>query len=56
MLAAGNAGRVVGGRKGARTTYSTNDTMRTTVSPVNRILITVVIKFTTPKIDDTPAT
>ena len=37
------------------TTDQTNNGIRSHEIPVDRILITVVIKFTAPKIDDTPA-
>jgi hypothetical protein len=37
------------------TTDHTNKGIRSKVIPLARILITVVIKFTEPKIDDTPA-
>jgi hypothetical protein len=37
------------------TTDHTNKGIRSNVIPLARILITVVIKFTEPKIDETPA-
>jgi hypothetical protein len=37
------------------TTDHTNRGIRSNVIPVDRILITVVMKFTAPRIDDTPA-
>lgn len=36
-------------------TAHTNNGIRSRVSPCHRILITVVIKFTAPKIDEAPA-
>ena len=36
-------------------TAHTNSGIRSRVSPCHRMLITVVIKFTAPKIDDAPA-
>lgn len=36
-------------------TAQTNNGIRSSVSPCHRILMTVVIKFTAPKIDDAPA-
>jgi hypothetical protein len=36
-------------------TAHTNSGIRSRVSPCHRILMTVVIKFTAPKIDDAPA-
>jgi chorismate mutase len=36
-------------------TAHTNSGIRSKVSPCHRILITVVIKFTAPKIDEAPA-
>lgn len=38
-----------------KNTAHTNSGIRSIVIPVDRILITVVIKFTAPKIDETPA-
>ena len=37
------------------TTDQTNKGIRSNVIPADRILITVVLKFTAPKIEDTPA-
>jgi hypothetical protein len=37
------------------TTDQTNNGIRSKVIPLDRILITVVIKFTAPKIDEIPA-
>jgi hypothetical protein len=37
------------------TTAHTNSGIRSRRSPLDRILITVVIKFTAPKIDEAPA-
>ena len=39
----------------AITTDHTNRAIRSNVIPVARILITVVVKFTAPRIEDTPA-
>lgn len=36
-------------------TAHTNNGIRSSVNPCHRILMTVVIKFTAPKIDDAPA-
>ena len=36
-------------------TAQTNNGIRSSVNPCHRILMTVVMKFTAPKIDDAPA-
>lgn len=55
MIAPANTGNDKSNNKAVITTDHTNNGIRSNLIPVARILITVVIKFTAPKIDEIPA-
>jgi hypothetical protein len=55
VIAPANTGNESNKSKAVITTAHTNNGIRSSVIPLDRILITVVIKFTAPKIDETPA-
>jgi hypothetical protein len=55
VIAPANTGRDRSKSKAVITTAHTNKGIRSKDIPDDRILITVVIKFTAPKIDETPA-
>ena len=55
MIAPANTGRDNRSKIAVRNTAQTNNGIWSIVIPAARILITVVIKFTAPRIDDTPA-
>jgi hypothetical protein len=55
VIAPANTGKDRRRRTVVITTDQTNKGIRSNVIPFARILITVVMKFTDPKIDDTPA-
>lgn len=55
VIAPANTGKDKSNNKAVITTDQTNNGIRSNVIPVERILITVVIKFTAPKIEETPA-
>jgi len=55
VIAPARTGRDRSKSKAVINTAQTKRGIRSIVIPVDRILITVVIKFTAPKIDDTPA-
>lgn len=55
MIAPANTGRDRRSSTAVITTDQTNNGIRSKVIPGVRILITVVIKFTAPRIEDTPA-
>lgn len=54
-MAPANTGRESNRRTAVITTAHTNRGIRSNRSPFERILITVVIKFRAPRIEDTPA-
>jgi hypothetical protein len=54
-MAPAKTGRESNNRTVVITIDHTNKGIRSKVIPLDRILITVVIKFTDPKIDETPA-
>ena len=55
MIAPARTGNESSNRIAVITTDHTNKGIRSRVIPVERILITVVMKFTAPKIDEIPA-
>ena len=55
VIAPANTGRDSSKSTVVITIDHTNKGMRSKVIPLDRILITVVIKFTDPKIEETPA-
>ena len=55
MIAPANTGSDKSSKTTVMVTAHTNNGIRSSVNPCHRILITVVIKFTAPKIDDAPA-
>jgi hypothetical protein len=55
VIAPANTGRDKRRSKAVIATAQTNKGIRSRDIPEDRILITVVIKFTAPKIDETPA-
>lgn len=55
MIAPASTGSESNSRTTVIVTAHTNSGMRSSRSPCHRILITVVIKFTAPRIDDAPA-
>jgi hypothetical protein len=55
VIAPASTGRDKRSKRAVITTAHTNKGIRSKVIPEDRILITVVIKFTAPKIEDTPA-
>ena len=55
VIAAANTGKDTNNKRAVITTDQTNTGMRSNVIPVDRRLIIVVIKFTAPKIDESPA-
>jgi hypothetical protein len=55
VIAPANTGNDNNSNKAVITTDQTNNGIRSNVIPVDRILITVVIKFTAPKIEEIPA-
>lgn len=54
-MAPANTGKDKRSKTAVITTDQTNNGIRSKVIPEDRILITVVIKFTAPKIDEIPA-
>jgi hypothetical protein len=54
-MAPANTGKESNNRIAVITTDQTNKGIRSNVIPSERILITVVIKFTAPKIEEIPA-
>jgi len=54
-MAPANTGSERRRRRAVITTAQTNKGIRSNVIPVDRILITVEMKFTAPKIDEIPA-
>lgn len=55
VIAPAKTGSLRSKRIAVRNTAQTNRGIRSIVIPVARILITVVMKLTAPRIDDTPA-
>jgi hypothetical protein len=55
VIAPANTGNESNNSKAVITTAQTNNGIRSNVIPLDRILITVVIKFTAPRIEETPA-
>jgi len=55
VIAPANTGRDNNNNTAVITTDQTNKGIRSKVIPLDRILITVVIKFTAPKIEEIPA-
>lgn len=55
VIAPANTGNERSRRRAVIKTDQTNKGIRSIVIPADRILITVVIKFTAPRIDETPA-
>lgn len=55
VIAPASTGKESNSNKAVINTAHTNRGSRSIVIPILRILITVVIKFTAPKIEDTPA-
>ena len=55
VIAPAKTGNDKSSNKAVINTAQTNRAIRSLVIPVDRILITVVIKFTAPRIEDTPA-
>jgi len=55
VIAPANTGNDKRSKIAVITTDHTNKGIRSNVIPCDRILITVVIKFTAPKIDEIPA-
>jgi hypothetical protein len=55
VIAPANTGNERRSRTVVITIDHTNNGIRSRVIPLDRILITVVIKFTDPKIEETPA-
>ena len=55
VIAPASTGRLRRRRMAVKKTAQTNSGIRSIVIPVVRMLITVVIKLTAPKIDETPA-
>jgi hypothetical protein len=55
VIAPANTGNERSKRIAVITTDQTNNGIRSKVMPFDRILITVVIKFTAPKIEEIPA-
>lgn len=55
VIAPANTGRDNSNNTTVIVTAQTNRGIRSNVSPCHRMLITVVIKFTAPRIDDAPA-
>lgn len=55
VIAPAKTGNDKSSNKAVINTAHTNRGIRSIVIPVDRILITVVIKFTAPRIEDTPA-
>lgn len=55
MIAPARTGRDRSRRSAVITTAHTNNGIRSNVIPVDRILITVEMKFTAPRIDEIPA-
>lgn len=55
VMAPANTGSLKSSRIAVKNTAHTNSGIRSIVIPVDRILITVVMKLTAPKMDDTPA-
>jgi hypothetical protein len=55
VIAPANTGNDSNNKIAVIITDHTNNGIRSKVSPSDRILITVVIKFTAPKIDEIPA-
>ena len=55
VIAPANTGRLSSNNTAVITTDQTNKGTRSNLSPFERILITVVIKFNAPMIDETPA-
>ena len=55
MIAPARTGSLSSRRMAVRNTAQTNRGIRSIVIPVVRMLITVVIKLTAPRMEDTPA-
>jgi hypothetical protein len=55
VIAPANTGKDNNNKTAVITTDQTNKGIRSKVIPLDRILITVVIKFTAPKIEEIPA-
>jgi hypothetical protein len=55
VIAPANTGKDNNSNRAVITTDQTNSGIRSKVIPGDRILITVVIKFTAPKIEEIPA-
>lgn len=55
VIAPANTGSLSRRRRAVIATAQTNKGIRSRDMPVERMLITVVMKFTAPKIEDTPA-
>jgi hypothetical protein len=55
VIAPARTGRDNNSSRAVIATDQTNKGIRSKVIPLDRILITVVIKFTAPKIEETPA-
>ena len=55
VIAPANTGRDNNKRMAVKNTAQTKRGIRSIVIPLGRIFITVVIKFTAPRIDETPA-
>ena len=55
MIAPANTGKDKRSKTVVITIDQTNKGIRSNVIPLDRMLITVVMKFTDPKIEDTPA-
>jgi hypothetical protein len=55
VIAPANTGSDRSSKTAVITTDQTNNGIRSKVIPLDRILITVVIKFTAPKIEEIPA-
>lgn len=55
VIAPANTGNDKSSKRAVNATDQTNRGIRSNVIPVDRMLITVVIKFTAPRIDEIPA-
>lgn len=55
VMAPARTGRDSSSRITVSVTAQTNSGIRSSCMPLHRILITVVIKFTAPRMDDAPA-
>ena len=55
VIAPARTGRLRRSKIAVKNTAHTNNGMRSEVIPVERMLITVVIKLIAPRIEDTPA-